>query len=181
MANNRALQFLRGSGHDKPNILNQGQPYFDYTNNLLYIGDGKTALRNLNPLFNNEFTIINNKIDSLDRHKPDKEDCWLKPSRTTFVSSGNSNNKAYILFKDALGLPYAIYYIYIPKAVKNRQYTWPFRLSSVTAVGIMAPKGDAQTLRQVITTTDSGFSFPETNNDIDMYVLAFGALYPFQI
>ena len=40
-----AIQFLRGSGvsYSTLNSLAIGQPYYDYTNNRLYIGDGNTA------------------------------------------------------------------------------------------------------------------------------------------
>lgn len=38
MAGNNSIQFLRGSGHSSSAQLLPGQPYYDYSNNQLYIG-----------------------------------------------------------------------------------------------------------------------------------------------
>ena len=50
MANNKSIQFLRGSGHDQSVTLEAGQPYYDKTNNLLFIGKGATTIANSNPV-----------------------------------------------------------------------------------------------------------------------------------
>ena len=38
MANNKSLQILRGNGHSSTNVPLQGQPYYDITDNLLFMG-----------------------------------------------------------------------------------------------------------------------------------------------
>lgn len=50
MAGNNAIQFLRGSGSNKSDILQDGQPYFDKTNNLLFIGKDNKKLSELSPI-----------------------------------------------------------------------------------------------------------------------------------
>lgn len=53
MAGNNSIQFLRGSGHNSSEALLPGQPYYDYTNNLLFIGGStNTPINTANPVGN---------------------------------------------------------------------------------------------------------------------------------
>lgn len=63
MANNGAIQFLRGSGHNKTDVLKDGQPYFDRNNNLLYVGLGTGGLNTLTPVNAFYNTVITNQAD----------------------------------------------------------------------------------------------------------------------
>lgn len=53
MAGNNLIQFLRGTSsaiNSSTEIALDGQPVYDKTNNRLYIGDGTTEIRNLDPV-----------------------------------------------------------------------------------------------------------------------------------
>lgn len=53
MAGNNSIQFLRGTSSvisSSTEIALDGQPVYDKTNNRLYIGDGTTQIRNLDPV-----------------------------------------------------------------------------------------------------------------------------------
>ena len=53
MAGNDSIQFLRGTSSaisSSTEIALDGQPVYDKTNNRLYIGDGTTQIRNLDPV-----------------------------------------------------------------------------------------------------------------------------------
>lgn len=53
MAGNNLIQFLRGTATDISSssaVALDGQPVYDKTNNRLYIGDGTTQIRNLDPV-----------------------------------------------------------------------------------------------------------------------------------
>lgn len=53
MAGNNLIQFLRGTSsaiNSSTEIALEGQPVYDKTNNRLYIGDGTTEIRNLDPV-----------------------------------------------------------------------------------------------------------------------------------
>lgn len=71
MAGNDAIRFLRGSGHESTQILNIGQPYFDKTNNDLYVGQGN-QIAQTDVLFkprwdsiSTDIAKVNNRLDSL--------------------------------------------------------------------------------------------------------------------
>lgn len=65
MAGNDAIHFLRGDGHNKSAKLLAGQPYFDYTNNLLYVGgkSGNDSISSLVPINAFYDTVIATQAD----------------------------------------------------------------------------------------------------------------------